>query len=64
MRKDRTAAFSFTANEIASLKSALRDELNRYEVFQEAFNKAVEEHLEANKKMRALRDVLKKLDTY
>lgn len=64
MIKKRTAAFSFTANEIAALKSSLREELDRYEVFQEAFNKAVEEHLEANKKMRALRDVLKKLDTY
>lgn len=64
MRKHLTAAFSFTADEIAALKSSLHEELDRYEVFQEAFNKAVEEHLEANKKMRALRDVLKKLDTY
>ncbi|GEM_PF-5421103 len=64
MKRNRTAAFSFTAGEIAALRSALQEELDRYEVFQEAFNKAVEEHLEANKKMRALRDVLKKLDTY
>lgn len=64
MTKKLTAAFSFTADEIAALKSSIRDELDRYEVFQEAFNKAVEEHLEANKKMRSLRDVLKKLDTY
>lgn len=64
MIKKRTAAFSFTADEISALRSSLRDELDRYEVFQEAFNKAVEEHIQANKKMRALRDVLKKLDTY
>ncbi len=64
MKRNRTAAFSFTSEEIAALRTSLRDELDRYEVFQQAFNKAVEEHLEANKKMRALRDVLKKLDTY
>lgn len=64
MKRNRTAAFSFTSEEIAALRTSLRDELDRYEVFQQAFNKSVEEHLEANKKMRALRDVLKKLDTY
>lgn len=62
--KKPAAVFKLTANEIAALKSALREELDRFNVFQEAFNKSVEEHIEANKKMRALRDVLKKLDTY